>query len=68
MVSCTQVVGPTDVGKSSLCKLLLNWAVRQGAAPTLVELDIGVSLETLKKKPNGHPRSPNPELPDKLIE
>lgn len=35
------VVGPTDVGKSSLCKLLLNYAVREGAAPSLVELDIG---------------------------
>ena len=36
-----QIVGPTDSGKSSLCKLLLNYAVRQGMAPTMVELDIG---------------------------
>lgn len=36
-----QVVGPTDVGKSSLCKLLLNYAVREGMAPTMVDLDIG---------------------------
>jgi len=36
-----QVVGPTDVGKSSLCKLLLNYAVRYGFAPTAVDLDIG---------------------------
>lgn len=36
-----QIVGPTDVGKSSLCKLLLNYAVREGVAPTMVELDIG---------------------------
>ena len=36
-----QVVGPTDVGKSSLCKLLLNYAVRYGFFPTAVDLDIG---------------------------
>lgn len=24
------IVGPTDVGKSSLCKILLNYAVRMG--------------------------------------
>ena len=36
-----QIVGPTDSGKSSLCKLLLNYAVREGMAPTMVELDIG---------------------------
>ena len=37
-----QVVGPTDVGKSSLCRILLNYAVRTGWAPTAVDLDIGV--------------------------
>eukprot|EP00891_Asterochloris_glomerata_P007429 jgi/Astpho2/7429/e_gw1.00114.56.1_t len=37
----TIVVGPTDVGKSSLCRLLLNWAVRSGWGPTMVDLDIG---------------------------
>ena len=40
-VRAVQVVGPTDVGKSSLCKLLLNYAVRYGFAPTAVDLDIG---------------------------
>ena len=35
------VVGPTDVGKSSLCKLLLNYAVRMGRKPILVDLDVG---------------------------
>ena len=40
-VRSVQVVGPTDVGKSSLCKLLLNYAVRYGFAPTAVDLDIG---------------------------
>lgn len=40
-VCAAQVVGPTDVGKSSLCKLLLNYAVRYGFAPTAVDLDIG---------------------------
>ncbi len=37
------VVGPTDVGKSSLCKILLNYAVRMGWSPTYVDLDIGMS-------------------------
>ena len=36
-----QVVGPTDSGKSSLCKILLNYAVRTGWAPVMVDLDIG---------------------------
>ena len=35
------MVGPTDVGKSSLCRMLLNWAVRSGWGPTMVDLDIG---------------------------
>jgi len=37
--------GPTDVGKSTLCKLLQNYAVRLGRSPMLVDLDVGqVSL------------------------
>ncbi|XP_075449313.1 polyribonucleotide 5'-hydroxyl-kinase Clp1 [Ascaphus truei] len=35
------VAGPGDVGKSTLCRLLLNYAVRRGRRPTLVELDVG---------------------------
>ena len=35
------VVGPTDVGKSTLCHLLLNYAVRMGRRPVYVDLDIG---------------------------
>ncbi|NWJ00280.1 CLP1 kinase, partial [Crypturellus undulatus] len=35
------VVGPTDVGKSTVCRLLLNYAVRRGRRPTFVELDVG---------------------------
>ncbi|KAG7517482.1 Polyribonucleotide 5' [Solea senegalensis] len=37
------VVGPTDVGKSTVCRLLLNYSVRVGRRPTLVELDVGQS-------------------------
>lgn len=37
----TFVVGPTDVGKSTLCKILLNYAVRSGWAPTFADMDIG---------------------------
>lgn len=31
----------TDVGKSTLCKILLNYAVRAGWAPTFADMDIG---------------------------
>lgn len=43
--ACVQVmvVGPTDVGKSTVCRVLLNYAVRLGRRPTLVELDVGQS-------------------------
>ena len=41
VILLAQVVGPTDVGKSSLCRILLNYAVRTGWAPTAVDLDIG---------------------------
>ncbi|KAK3249992.1 hypothetical protein CYMTET_40604 [Cymbomonas tetramitiformis] len=43
----TMVVGPTDSGKSSLCKLLVNYAVRQGQKPLLVDLDLGQGMITL---------------------
>ncbi len=35
------VVGPTDVGKTTLCKTLLNYAVRMGRRPVYVDLDVG---------------------------
>lgn len=35
------VVGPSDVGKSTICKILLNYAVRQGRTPLYVDLDVG---------------------------
>ena len=38
-----QIVGPTDVGKSSLAKLLLSYAVRMHWQPTMVDLDIGAA-------------------------
>ena len=41
------VVGPTDSGKSSLCTLLTNYAVRQGWAPLLVDLDVGQGMFTV---------------------
>ena len=34
-------VGPKDVGKSTVSKLLLNYAVRLGRKPLFVELDVG---------------------------
>ena len=37
----TLVVGPTDRGKSTLTKLLLNYASRMGRKPILVDLDVG---------------------------
>lgn len=38
------VVGAQDAGKSSLCKLLCNYASRQGEQPTFVDLDIGQGM------------------------
>ena len=35
------VVGPTDVGKSTLCRLLLNYASRLDRACVYVDLDVG---------------------------
>ena len=35
------VVGPSDVGKSTVCKLLLNYAARMNRAPIYVDLDVG---------------------------
>ncbi|CAH0756607.1 unnamed protein product [Diatraea saccharalis] len=37
----TMVVGPGDVGKSTLTRLLLNYAVRMGRRPIFVDLDVG---------------------------
>lgn len=35
------IVGPSDVGKSTLCSMLLNYGVRMGRSPLLVDLDVG---------------------------
>jgi len=35
------LVGPTDVGKSSVCRLLLNYGVRLGRRPVFADLDVG---------------------------
>lgn len=35
------IAGPTDVGKSTLCRILCNYAVREGRTPLYVDLDIG---------------------------
>jgi polyribonucleotide 5'-hydroxyl-kinase len=56
-----QVVGPTDSGKSTLCKILTNYAVRQHSAPVLVDLDIGEravpqSVQLLVPVPSGGPQ------------
>eukprot|EP00088_Acartia_fossae_P047123 TRINITY_DN5105_c0_g1_i2.p1 TRINITY_DN5105_c0_g1~~TRINITY_DN5105_c0_g1_i2.p1 ORF type:complete len:439 (+),score=74.36 TRINITY_DN5105_c0_g1_i2:50-1318(+) len=37
----TLIVGPTDVGKSTVCRILLNYAVRMGRRPVFVDLDVG---------------------------
>lgn len=45
-----QIVGPTDVGKSSLCRILLNYAVRSGWSPAMIDLDIGTCLPPAVRK------------------
>ena len=42
----TMVVGPTDVGKSTLCRLLSNYAVRIGRRPLYVDLVIPESFSS----------------------
>lgn len=37
----TMVVGPNDVGKSTLSRVLLNYALRMGRRPIFVDLDVG---------------------------
>ncbi|XP_024928621.1 protein CLP1 homolog isoform X2 [Ziziphus jujuba] len=41
------VVGPTDSGKSTLSRMLLSWAAKQGWKPTFVDLDIGQGSITI---------------------
>ena len=38
------IVGPTDSGKTSLCKLLVNYAVRMGRRPVFADLDVGQGM------------------------
>ena len=40
---CVQVMvaGATDVGKSTVCKILSSYAVRMNRQPCLVDIDIG---------------------------
>ncbi|XP_046846682.1 protein CLP1 homolog [Xenia sp. Carnegie-2017] len=35
------ITGPADVGKSTLCRILLNYAVRMGRRPIYCDLDVG---------------------------
>ena len=35
------LVGATDVGKSTLSRILCNYAVRMGRQPCLVDIDVG---------------------------
>lgn len=41
------VVGPTDSGKSTLSRMLLSWAAKQGWKPTFVDIDIGQGSITI---------------------
>ncbi|KAI1724521.1 mRNA cleavage and polyadenylation factor CLP1 p-loop domain-containing protein [Ditylenchus destructor] len=41
------VAGPTDVGKSTLCRILCNYAVRQNRTPILVDVDVGQNSITV---------------------
>merc|ERR1719204_2465407 len=38
------IVGPKDCGKTTLTKILANYAVRLGRKPTLVDLDVGQNM------------------------
>jgi len=43
----TMIVGPGDVGKSSVCRILLSYAVRAGWKPLFVDLDVGQNAITI---------------------
>ncbi|KAG5527502.1 hypothetical protein RHGRI_028412 [Rhododendron griersonianum] len=57
------VVGSTDSGKSTLSRMLLSWAAKQGWKPTFVDLDIGQGSITIP----GLLRSPNVDLYKVLV-
>lgn len=35
------ITGAADAGKSTRCRMLVNWAARLGRTPILVDLDVG---------------------------
>ncbi|OTF71082.1 polyribonucleotide 5'-hydroxyl-kinase Clp1-like protein [Euroglyphus maynei] len=41
------VAGPTDVGKTTFCRILLNYAVRNDRIPIYVDLDLGQGSLTI---------------------
>lgn len=41
------IAGPTDVGKSSFCRILLNYAARLGKRPLYIDLDVGQSSASI---------------------
>ncbi|CAA7055356.1 unnamed protein product [Microthlaspi erraticum] len=41
------IVGDTDSGKSTLAKMLLSWAAKDGCKPTFVDLNVGQSSITM---------------------
>lgn len=41
---CIMIAGPMDVGKSTLSRILCNYAVREGKTPIFVDLDLGQVL------------------------
>ena len=56
------IVGPADVGKSSLSKILINYAARQAWSPLFIDLDLGqnaISVPgTISAAPIDHPINP----------
>lgn len=47
------VIGPHDVGKTSLCKILMSYSLRQGGTPIYVSLDtseVSDQIRSLKEK------------------
>jgi polyribonucleotide 5'-hydroxyl-kinase len=41
------LLGPTDSGKSTITRMLCNWAVRSGWEPMMVDLDVGQGTITV---------------------
>ena len=61
------VCGPANCGKSTMCRVLLAYAVRTGYAPTFVELDVGQGSLSVPGTVGAAVLSPREITPDRGV-